>query len=109
MYEDKVTLCGASYYNKKYYLNPDFELLPDDVKNELKAMCVLFTEDVGGILTLYFEEDGTLFFETRCDEGDLFYDDVGSGLKIKELQRDKADLFTALETFYKVFVLEETT
>ena len=36
MYEEKVVLCGANSYTEKYYLNPDFEQLPDDIKNELK-------------------------------------------------------------------------
>lgn len=33
MYDGKVVLCGANSYEEKYYLNPDFEQLPDDVKN----------------------------------------------------------------------------
>lgn len=52
MYDGKVVLCGANSYEEKYYLNPDFEQLPEDVKNELKIMCVLYVHDVGGILTL---------------------------------------------------------
>ena len=63
MYEEKVVLCGANSYTEKYYLNPDFEQLPDDIKNELKIMCVLYVHDVGGILTLVYEEDGSLCFE----------------------------------------------
>ena len=35
MYDGKVVLCGANSYEEKYYLNPDFEQLPDAVKNEL--------------------------------------------------------------------------
>ena len=54
MYDGKVVLCGANSYEEKYYLNPDFEQLPDDVKNELKIMCVLYVHDVGGILTLVY-------------------------------------------------------
>ena len=44
---EEVVLCGASAYNKKFYLNEDFKGLPEQIKNELKIMCVLFTEDVG--------------------------------------------------------------
>ena len=36
MYQDKVVLCGANSYEEKYYLNPDFDRLPDHVKDELK-------------------------------------------------------------------------
>ena len=71
MYQDQVVLCGASAYEQKYYLNEDFKSLPSQVQDELKIMCVLFTEDVGGILTLVFDEDGKLLLETSADEGDL--------------------------------------
>ena len=80
MYQDQVVLCGASAYEQKYYLNEDFKSLPSQVQDELKIMCVLFTEDVGGILTLVFDEDGKLLLETSADEGDLLYDEIGSEL-----------------------------
>ena len=51
MYQDKVVLCGANAYEKKYYLNEDFKALPQQIQDELKIMCVLFTEDIGGVLT----------------------------------------------------------
>ena len=57
MYQDNIVLCGASSYEQKYYFNQDFASLPEAVKQELQIMCVLFTEDVGGILTLEFDED----------------------------------------------------
>ena len=68
--EENVVLCGSSAYEKKYYLNPDFESLPDSIKDELKIMCVLFTEDIGGVLTLEYTEDGTLEFKVMCDDYD---------------------------------------
>ena len=52
MFDENVVLCVSNSYEKKYYFNPDFDKLPDDVKNELKIMCVLFTEEVGCILRL---------------------------------------------------------
>lgn len=99
---NEVVLCGASAYNKKYYLNQDFRGLPDGVKDELKIMCVLFTEDIGGIFQLVFDDEGNLEFRTSSDEGDLLYDDIGCGLKIKELQHTKEDLLQGLEMYYKL-------
>lgn len=107
MYQDNVILCASSAYEQKYYLNEDFKALPDAIKEELQIMCVLYTEDIGGILTLQYEEDGTLVFNVESDEGDLLFDEVGSVLKIKELQRTKAELLEALELYYKVFFLNE--
>ena len=107
MYQDTIVLCGSSAYEQKYYLNEDFEGLPQTIKDELKIMCVLFTEDVGGILTLMFEEDGTLMFQTEAEEGDLLYDEIGSVLKVKRLQEEKRELLESLELYFKVFFLDE--
>ena len=109
MYLDKVVLCASSAYEQKYYLNEDFNGLPETIKEELKIMCVLFTEDVGGILTLEYDEDGNLMLNVTSDEGDLLFDEIGSVLKIKELQRNKEELLESLELYYKVFVLGEDT
>ncbi|NLK27060.1 MAG: hypothetical protein GX306_01745 [Clostridiales bacterium] len=107
MYQDRVVLCASSSYEKKYWFNEDFATLPEQVKQELKIMSVLFTEDVGGILSLEFEEDGTLIFKVDVDENDYYFDEIGSALKIKQLQRTKKELLEAIEIFYKVFFLNE--
>lgn len=107
MYQEKVVLCASSAYEQKFWLNDDFKALPEQIRQELKIMSVLFTEDVGGILTLEFDEDGTLMFKVDSDESDYLYDEIGSVLKIKQLQREKAELLEALELYYRVFFLGE--
>ena len=81
--------------------------MPEVVKDELKAMCVLFTEDVGGVLTLVFDEDGNLKLNVTAEEDDILFDEIGSALKVKQLQQQKHELFEALEAYYKVFFLGE--
>ena len=108
MYQDTIVLCGASAYEQKYYFNQDFQSLPEAVKQELQIMCVLYTEDVGGILTLEFDEQGNLQFKTEAAEADMSYDEIGSVLKIKQLQTEKRELLEALEMYYRVFFLGET-
>ena len=39
--DEEMVLCAASSYEQKYYLNPEFESLPEAVKQELQIMCVL--------------------------------------------------------------------
>lgn len=107
MFNEKMVLCASNAYEKKYYLNDQFSNLPERVKQELQIMCVLFTEEVGGILILQYEEDGTLQIVTEADDGDLLYDDIGCGLKVKQMQLDKRELLESLEMYYKVFVLGE--
>ena len=109
MYNEEIILCGSSSYTKKFYLNENFEGLPESIKDELKIMCVLYVHDVGGILTLVFEEDGELCFEVTSQEGDPMFDDIGSQLKIKQIQHDeeKQELLNQLQLYYKVFFLGE--
>ena len=105
--DEEMVLCAASSYEQKYYLNPEFESLPEAVKQELQIMCVLYTADVGGVLLLVFDENGNLELKVEHNEGDYSFDEIGSVLKIKELQNTKEDLFKSLEMFYKVFYLGE--
>ena len=103
--DEEMVLCAASSYEQKYYLNPEFESLPEAVKQELQIMCVLYTADVGGVLLLVFDENGNLELKVEHNEGDFSFDEIGSVLKIKELQNTKEELFKSLEMFYKVFFL----
>lgn len=102
-----VILCASSKYEEKYYLNPAFEGLPNGIKNELQAMCVLYTEDIGGILTLEFDEAGNLEFVTMANEDDILYDDIGSVLMIKKLRVTRQELLESLELYYRVVFLGE--
>ena len=107
MYQENIVLCGSNSYEQKYYLNEDFEQLPEQIKDELKIMCVLYTEDVGGVLTLEFDDNGDLQFNVSSEEGDLLFDEIGSVLKIKKIRQEKEELLESLETYYRVFFLGE--
>ena len=104
---DVVILCAASAYEEKYYLNQDFSGLPESVKEELQIMCELYTEEIGGILTLQYDEQGNLFFNVTSEENDFMFDEIGSVLKIKQLQNDKRELLESLELYYKAKFLHE--
>lgn len=39
--DEKVVLCGANAYEKKYYFNEKFAGIPDAIKDELHIICVL--------------------------------------------------------------------
>lgn len=105
--EEEMVLCAASAYEQKYYFNPEFDALPEEVKQELQIMCVLYTEDVGGIFMIVFDEEGNLELKVDHEENDLAFDEIGSVLKIKELQQKKVELFESLELFFRVFYLGE--
>ncbi len=105
--EENTVLCGANSYLQKFYFNQEFDSLPQEVKQELQIMCVLYTEDVGGILTLEFDEKGNPEFKVTSEEGDYLFDEIGSVLKIKQYQEEKRELLEALELYYRVFFLGE--
>lgn len=107
MEETKIVLCGASAYEQKYYFNERFNGIPESVKEELHIICVLFTEEVGGVFTIAFEEDGNVVLETEAEEEDIYYDEVGSGLLVGEVRRNRQDLFEALRLYYRIFILKE--
>lgn len=102
---EAVIMCAANAYEQKYYFNEEqFGRIPESIKEELHIMCVLFTEEVGGIFSIGFDEEGKVQLLTNADEEDLLYDEIGSGLLVKEVQRKKQDLFESLEMFYDSFV-----
>ncbi|MDO4961484.1 MAG: DUF6145 family protein [Eubacteriales bacterium] len=95
---DKV-LCGANAQSMKYYFNEEqFGKLPAAVKEELKAICVSYCADAGGVITLVFDDEGSLHFQTISP-----IDEIGSELIIGRLQKEKEELFSQLERFVKEF------
>ena len=104
---DTKVLCGANSYEQKYYFNQEFSSLPQSVKDELHIICVLYTEDVGGILTLEFDDSGTLEFKVTAPEEDYLFDEIGSVLKIKQYQEEKREMLESLELYYRTFFLGE--
>ena len=99
---EKTVLCGANSYEQKYYFNQDFNMLPDEIKQELQIMCVTFTENAGGTLLVEFDENGDLKLVVQVDDSDYYFDEIESGLQISNIQKEKEELFGQLETLYKV-------
>ena len=103
----RVILCGANAYEKKYYFNRIFDKIPENIKEELHIICVLFTEEVGGVFTIGFTPYGELEMDAQKDEGDLLYDEIGAERLMKEIRRKKADMLKALSIFFKVTFLHQ--
>lgn len=107
MADGRIVLCGSNAYEKKYYFNPLFDSVPESVKEELHIICVLFTEEAGGVFLIVFEPDGSISMETEVAEEDILYDDITAGLLVSEIRRHRQTLFEELQLFYRVFVLKE--
>lgn len=100
--EKKIVLCGSNSYEKQYYFNEEFDSLPEHIKMELRVLCVWFTEECGGILTLEFNGDGKLQFQLTTSEYDGYYDEIGADLKIKQYRQEKKELLQSLELYFKL-------
>lgn len=103
----RIVLCGASSYEQKYYFNKVFEKIPQSIQDELHIMCVLFTEEVGGVITFVFEADGSLSIETEAAEDDYMYDEISSGLLVSKIRNTRQELLESLDLYYRVFVKHE--
>ena len=103
----EVVVCGANAYEEKYYFNPEFNKIPDSIKDELHIICVLFTEEVGGIFTIGFDEDGELKFTTQAADEDYLYDEIAAGLLVSKIRASRQELLESLSLFYRAVVLKE--
>ena len=106
--KEKQVLCGASAYEQKYYFNEqEYGNLPEVVKEERHILCVLFTEEVGGVFTISFDEEGGVLLHTEAAEEDYLYDEVSAGLMVGQVRMKRKELFETLSLYYRVFVLHE--
>ena len=107
MEQERVVLRGANAYEQKYYYNEAFKGIPQSIQEELHIICVLFTEEVGGVFTIVFEPDGSVSLETNADDDDIYYDEISSGLLVSEIRRKRQELLESLSLYYRVFILKE--
>jgi len=104
--EDNSIFAVANSYTQKYYLNPIYKGLPEDILEEVQKICVSFVEECGGILALRFAEDGLLTLNSTHDESDYYYDDISAGLISRRIERENEELFEALGNYYRVKYLD---
>ena len=101
-----VIMCAANSYTQKYFLDPRFSRMPDNVKDDIKILSVAFTEECGGIFLMSFDEEGNLNLSSYADENDYLYDEISAGLYINRYRMENRELFAALETFYKIVFMD---
>ncbi len=106
--KERTVLCGANAYEKKYYFNEQFKSIPKSIQDDLHIICVLFTEEVGGVFTISFDEDGEVLLETNADTDDIYYDEISSGLLVGEIRRNRQELFGQLSYYYRLVIKGES-
>lgn len=99
MEEKNHVIAAVSSYHQKYYFNPDYLALPHEIRQTIKSICVLFAEEFGGNLSLELDENEELIFKTSALDSDFYYDEIGAGLKIKEISKNYAELLFKIQTY----------
>ena len=104
---EKRVLAAASFEKQKYFLDPAFQALPEAVQEEVRTICVILAQKLGAAFVMGFYEDGEVYVETVKREGDFDFDEIGADLEVKELYRQKRELFQTLKLWYRVFFTQE--
>ena len=88
-------------------------------KDVMKAAIekTLVSEKINNVVVVNYEglsvdaaKDNECNFLVRGirDDMDYYYDDIGAGLKLHQLQRQKRELMSSLEMYYRVMFLNKT-
>lgn len=103
---EKEIVISASPYNHKYYFEPRYDDIPNEIKEELIESIAAIAEKVNAIISLGFNKDGYIFIEQTADDN-VFIDEIGADLEIKKLQRDKKELLKSLQLWYMIYRSEQ--
>ena len=60
-------------------------------------------EDADIEFDVTISDDGELILRPERYEDDILYDEIGSVLKVKQLQEEKKELFEQLEQYFEAF------
>lgn len=98
--DNKTTLCIASCYNRKFFFNPDYDFIPQAVKTELKAICSSMAEKLHGFFEIGFYQNGDFYIGAFGADDDFDFDEIGAGLEISRIEKEKKELFKSLQLCY---------
>ena len=100
---EKTVLAGASYLNRKFFMDESFGRLPGEIKKEIKALCAVSAERLAAAFVMGFNPDGSIYFEIIPEEGFACDDDIGREYILSEIRREKAELLNSLILWNSVF------
>ncbi|MGL4362873.1 MAG: DUF6145 family protein [Cellulosilyticaceae bacterium] len=103
--EKKLVVC-ASPEHHKYFLEPEFNDIPNEIKEEIIESVAAIAEKANTIISLGFYEDGNLYIEQQTPEN-VFVDNIGAELEIKKFQKEKEELLRSMRLWYLVYRTEQ--
>lgn len=97
-----IPIIISNSYIKKYYLDNRLETLPKEIKDTLKRIFVTFTENVGGMAVVTFDnKDYKLVFEIKKNDDDIGFDEINANYKLTRLEQENIELFDQIAKFCK--------
>ena len=100
-------IVGASVYTGKFFINPLYKDIPEQVLEELREIAIIYAQKLHCYFSVNFDDEGNVYFETRAEDWDINFDDIGARLDINKIINEKEELLNSLKLWYRVFILEE--
>lgn len=101
-HNESIPIIVSNSYIKKYYLDNRLEILPKEIKNKLKEVFVTFTENVGGILVVVFDNKNyNLLLNIEKNDDDISFDEINANYKLSKLENENIELFEQIAKFCK--------
>ena len=99
---NSLPIIVSNSYIKKYYLDERLDILPKEIKNEIKKLFVGLTEECGGVAIVYFNNDeNDLSFDINKNDDDFNFDDIAAKYKLSRIEKEYEEVFTQIADFCK--------
>jgi phage/plasmid-associated DNA primase len=85
-----------------------YKMSKTSFKEELRSYFRDFKAHTHNGSNVYIDFKIEKFIKTDAEEDDILYDEISSGLLVKEILRKKQELFESLELYYKVVFLGQS-
>lgn len=99
---EESILIALSPYLKKYYINPHYSDLPEEISEWLRAKLGALAEKIGATILLGFDEAGELYITYQYEDQN-FSDDIGAQLALKKFRQNEEDVLNSIKAWYALY------
>lgn len=97
-----IPIIVSNSYIKKYYIDERLTSLPKEIRDNLKIAFVKFTEEVGGVLQVVFDnENYEIFLTIDKSDDDIVFDEIDAKYKLSKIEKENEKVFDDIATFCK--------
>ncbi|ONI42424.1 hypothetical protein AN639_11625 [Candidatus Epulonipiscium fishelsonii] len=96
----------ASFDKQQYYFGENYQDIPKDIQKEIITEVVNLSEKTKTNIALEFDNKGFIFVK-EFNKEDVFSDDIGNALDIKQFASKNQELLAALQRWYMIYKTDE--